>query len=169
MRKMAFIALLTLVVATTGVVAATATAAPPSAAAAVSVSPAQTGGVLDGVFTITDFAVNSAGQLVANGVFTGTATIGGITQDITTTASVILADVAPGGSCSILDLVLGPLHLDLLGLVVDLNQVVLNVTAETGSGKLLGNLLCTVTGLLDNGASATAIQRLLDLLNGLLG
>jgi hypothetical protein len=169
MRKLASIALLTLVVATTGVVAATATAAPPNAAAAVSIAPAQTGGVLDGVFEITDFAVNSAGQLVANGVFTGTATIGGITQEITTTASVIITQVDAPGSCSILDLVLGPLHLDLLGLVVDLNQVVLHVTAETGSGKLLGNLLCTVTRLLDGNASANAVQRLLDLLNGLLG
>jgi hypothetical protein len=169
MRKLAFIALFGLVVATTGVVAATATAAPPSATAAVSISPAQTGGVLDGVFTITDFAVNTAGQLVANGVFTGTATIGGITQEITTTASVILAQVDAAGSCSILNLVLGPLHLDLLGLVVDLNQVVLNVTAQTGPGNLLGNLLCTVTGLLDGNASQNAIQRLLDLLNGLLG
>ena len=169
MRKLASIALLTLVVATTGVVAATATAAPPSAAAAVSIAPAQTGGVLDGVFEITDFAVNSAGQLVANGVFTGTATIGGITQEITTTASVIISQVDAPGSCSILDLVLGPLHLDLLGLVVDLNQVVLDVTAQTGSGKLLGNLLCAVTGLLDGNASANAVQRLLDLLNGLLG
>lgn len=169
MRKLASIALLTLVVATTGVVAATATAAPPSAAAAVSITPAQTGGVLDGVFEITDFAVNSAGQLVANGVFTGTATIDGVVQEITATASVILSAAQATGSCSILDLTLGPLHLDLLGLVVDLNQVVLTVTAETGSGKLLGNLLCTVTGLLDGNASANAIQRLLDLLNGLLG
>jgi hypothetical protein len=169
MRKMAFIALITLVVATTGVVAATATAAPPSAAAAVSIAPAQTGGVLDGVFEITDFAVNSAGQLVANGVFTGTATIGGVTQEITAAASVILAQAEAPGSCSILDLVLGPLHLDLLGLVVDLNQVVLHVTAQTGSGKLLGNLLCTVTRLLDGNASPNAVQALLDLLNGLLG
>jgi len=169
MRKLASIALLTLVVATTGVVAATANAAPPSATAAVDISAAQSGGVLDGVFTITDFAVNSAGQLVANGVFTGTATIGGVTQALTTTASVILADVSPGASCSILDLTLGPIHLDLLGLVVDLNEVNLDVTGQTGPGKLLGNLLCTVTGLLDGNAAQTAVQRLLDLLNGLLG
>ena len=37
---------------------------------------------------------------------------------------------------------LGPLHLDLLGFVVDLNQVHLTITGEAGNGKLLGNLLC---------------------------
>jgi hypothetical protein len=39
------------------------------------------------------------------------------------------------GSCDILNLVLGPLHLDLLGLVIDLNQVVLNITGTTGSRR----------------------------------
>jgi hypothetical protein len=49
----------------------------------------------------------------------------------------------PAGSCSILDLVVGPLHLDLLGLVVDLNRVHLTVTANPNGG-LLGRLLCGV-------------------------
>jgi hypothetical protein len=170
MRKLAFIALFGLVVATTGVVAATATAAPPSAAAAVSISPAQSGDVLNGVFTITDFVVNSAGQLVAEGVFTGTATIDGVVTTITdTAASVVVTATQATGSCSILALDLGPLHLDVLGLVVDLNEVHLDVTGQTGPGKLLGNLLCTVTGLLDTNAAATAIQRLIDLINSLLG
>jgi hypothetical protein len=41
----------------------------------------------------------------------------------------------------VLNLVLGPLHLDLLGLVVDLNQVHLVITAVQAPGNLLGNLL----------------------------
>ena len=44
-------------------------------------------------------------------------------------------------TCSILDLVLGPLHLDLLGLVVDLNQVHLTITGNPAGG-ILGRLLC---------------------------
>jgi hypothetical protein len=48
------------------------------------------------------------------------------------------------GPCQILDLVLGPLHLDLLGLIVDLNQVHLQLTADPNGG-LLGSLLCSVT------------------------
>jgi hypothetical protein len=44
-------------------------------------------------------------------------------------------------TCQVLDLVLGPLNLDLLGLVVDLNQVHLSVTATRGGG-VLGDLFC---------------------------
>jgi hypothetical protein len=54
-------------------------------------------------------------------------------------------------SCAILSLVLGPLHLDLLGLVIDLNRVVLNIVGQTGAGNLLGNLLCALVGILDGG------------------
>ena len=56
-------------------------------------------------------------------------------------------------------------HLDLLGLNVDLNQVVLNITAVPGAGNLLGNLLCSVAGLLDG----SGINGLANLLNRLLG
>jgi len=51
--------------------------------------------------------------------------------------------------CDVLHLVLGPLDLDLLGLEVHLDKVVLDIVARSGAGKLLGNLLCAVTGLLD--------------------
>ncbi len=53
-----------------------------------------------------------------------------------------------------LDLTLGPLHLDLLGLMVDLNQVRLTINAVSGPGNLLGNLLCAIAGLLDPVPSA---------------
>ena len=57
--------------------------------------------------------------------------------------------VPPEGTCPILHLELGPLDLNLLGLRVQLNQVVLDVTALRGPGNLLGNLLCAVAALLD--------------------
>jgi predicted RNA-binding protein Jag len=44
-------------------------------------------------------------------------------------------------TCQVLNLVLGPLHLDLLGLVVDLNKVNLNITATRGQGQL-GDTFC---------------------------
>jgi hypothetical protein len=44
-------------------------------------------------------------------------------------------------TCPVLDLVLGPLHLNLLGLVVDLNQVHLTIVAEPNGG-ILGSLFC---------------------------
>ena len=62
------------------------------------------------------------------------------------------------GSCRILDLTLGPLHLDLLGLVVALNQVHLTITAQQGPGNLLGNLLCAIANLL-NGSPSTSRGR----------
>ena len=42
--------------------------------------------------------------------------------------------------CQVLHLILGPLHLELLGLIVDLNQIDLNLTAVPGT--LLGNIFC---------------------------
>lgn len=53
----------------------------------------------------------------------------------------IQAQTAQAATCPILELTLGPLHLDLLGLVVDLNRVHLTITATRGGG-ILGDLLC---------------------------
>jgi hypothetical protein len=72
------------------------------------------------------------------------------------------------GSCQILNLVLGPLNLNLLGLEVHLNRVVLNIVATPGPGNLLGNLLCAVAGLLDNTGVLTEIRRILNAVLGLL-
>jgi hypothetical protein len=47
--------------------------------------------------------------------------------------------------CNVLNLTLGPLHLALLGLIVDLNQVVLTIKADSNGG-LLGSLLCGLAG-----------------------
>jgi hypothetical protein len=51
--------------------------------------------------------------------------------------------------CNILHLDLGPLDLNLLGLAVHLDEVVLDITAVPGAGNLLGNLLCAVANLLN--------------------
>ena len=78
---------------------------------------------------------------------------------------------APGvsaASCDILNLVLGPLDLNLLGLEVHLNQVVLDIVAATGAGNLLGNLLCAVAGLLDGGGALGQISALLNQILGIL-
>ena len=76
---------------------------------------------------------------------------------------------AGAGSCDILHLVLGPLDLDLLGLQVHLDKVVLNIVAQSGAGQLLGNLLCAVAGLLDNnGTLGQLLTKLTAILNQLL-
>jgi hypothetical protein len=54
-------------------------------------------------------------------------------------------ETATGAICPILDLILGPLHLDLLGLIVDLNQVHLTITADPNGG-VLGSLFCSLAG-----------------------
>jgi hypothetical protein len=72
-------------------------------------------------------------------------------------------------ACPVLNLVLGPLDLDLLGLQVHLDQVVLNIIAQSGAGKLLGNLLCAVAGLLDSaGPLSGVLTQISDLLNSIL-
>ena len=69
------------------------------------------------------------------------------------------------GSCEILNLVLGPLDLNLLGLEVHLDQVVLNITPQAGAGNLLGNLLCAVANLLNSGGFLSILEDLTALLN----
>jgi hypothetical protein len=64
---------------------------------------------------------------------------------------------AGAGTCQILNLVLAPLDLNLLGLQVHLDKVVLNIVAQSGAGQLLGNLLCAVAGLLDGGGTLSQL------------
>jgi hypothetical protein len=78
-------------------------------------------------------------------------------------------------TCPILNLTLGPIHLNLLGLVIDLggganhNQpIVLDITAVSGNGNLLGNLLCGVSNLLNQGGLLSQIQGDLSSLTALL-
>lgn len=52
---------------------------------------------------------------------------------------------------TVLFLDLEGLFLNLLGLEVDLNEVVIDVTAVPGENRLVGNLLSAVSGLLDGG------------------
>jgi hypothetical protein len=67
-----------------------------------------------------------------------------------------------GSTCRILHLELGPLDLNLLGLRVQLNRVILDITAERGPGNLLGNLLCAIAGLLDPpGTNVDVLARIL--------
>jgi len=114
------------------------------------------GAAYSGTLTITKFAKQS-GDVVALGTLDGVlAQIGQIAIPVSTIT----------GSCEILHLELGPLDLTLLGLVVHLDRIVLDITAEQGPGNLLGNLLCAIAGLLDNGG---ALNRLIGLLNQLLG
>ncbi len=58
---------------------------------------------------------------------------------------------AANATCPVLDLIVGPLNLQLLGLVVDLNKVHLSITATRGQGTL-GDTFCK---LADNSTTTT--------------
>src|SRR3954447_25538155 len=55
------------------------------------------------------------------------------------------------GACQVLTLHLGAINLNLLGLRVATSPIDALIEAIPGPGNLLGNLLCTITGLLDPG------------------
>jgi len=147
-----------------------------------------------GVLTITRFQPGANGGIVAVGIVAlskvVTVPASGTTpehlemQTAMREVSIPVISMTPGGpgatggvtiqqagGCDILTLVLGPLHLDLLGLVVDLNRVVLTITGETGAGNLLGNLLCAIAGLLDGTGALPiggALNQIINLLNQIL-
>ena len=82
----------------------------------------------------------------------------------------LTARAAARAECDVLNLVLGPLDLNVLGLTVNLNRLVLDIVAVSGAGNLLGNLLCSVAGLLDGGGLlGNLLGQITDLLNQILG
>ena len=118
--------------------------------------------------TIKSISVQN-GQLVASG--TATAVVKGKTTTSPFTAPVTIAlaeDQSAATDCPVLDLTLGPIHLDVLGLVVDTSPICLNIVAHHGEG-LLGDLLCSVANLLGGGLSLDQIlagQGVLDPVTG---
>jgi hypothetical protein len=77
--------------------------------------------------------------------------------------------LAPQLSCQILRLSIGAIDLNLLGLVVHLNPILLVITAVPGPGNLLGNLLCAIANLLNGTGTLSQIVALLNQLLALLG
>jgi hypothetical protein len=65
---------------------------------------------------------------------------------------------AAQASCSILHLVIGPINLNLLGLRITTNRIVVDITAVPGAGNLLGNLLCDLTNALNQGGALSQLN-----------
>ncbi|QNN54438.1 hypothetical protein [Nocardioides mesophilus] len=131
-------------------------------------------GTVTGSFTPKRFKVSDNGTLKAVGRLKATLVRGNGHVVGTTAKRVVVpvrtaegtalrtASAAAAPNCDILNLVLGPLDLDLLGLQVHLDKVVLNIIAASGTGNLLGNLLCAVAGLLDAGGLLTQVSQILN-------
>lgn len=123
--------------------------------------------------------VEQDGQVFAKGVIRGAfETKSGATKKFKVTRKVpvkkangtLINARAAKAECDVLNLVLGPLDLNVLGLTVNLNRIVLDIVAVSGAGNLLGNLLCAVAGLLDGGGLlSTLLGQITDLLNQILG
>ncbi len=125
---------------------------------------ASTGQVFNGVLDITRFAVQN-GQIVAIGQLTGTITntVNGVTTIVGQVSQLVTLPVTPGqATTEILNLQIGAISLNLLGLQIDLAPISLVITAQQGAGNLLGNLLSAVAGLLDRGGPLTGITGLLN-------
>jgi len=166
------IAVATMLAFTTALVAPAATfaqgqaPAAPATPAALTVPIVGTGplGAFTGTFRLQRFASQN-GALTAVGILSGTVTnADGVVGTILKT--VALPAAIAESTCEILHLDLGPLHLNLLGLEIDLSRVVLDITAQAGAGNLLGNLLCGVANLLND---PSGLSRILNQILGLLG
>ena len=136
-------------------------AQPPTSGIAIPITGTGSAGTFDGTFTLQRFIATPDG-VAAVGRLVGTVTdAAGVVRSIV--RSIVLPigpiDAATQATCDILHLELGPLDLNVLGLQINLSQIILDITAQSGAGNLLGNLLCSVAGLLDN---PTGLAKLLN-------
>lgn len=159
-------------------------------------SKAFTAGAFSGKFVIRHFVARN-GRLMAIGTFTGTVKKDNTTHAVNQAAIVPVQSAAgqastsmstrqpsstlgslsqQAGSCTVLHLVLGPINLNLLGLNVTTNQIVVDISGQQGPGNLLGNLVCGVANLLNGlnlsnvlqGAQTTLLRDAALILNDIL-
>ena len=117
-------------------------------------------------------AASAAGLDVIRGT-DGPDILNGTLSNLTSATLTSIQRVGVHHTCAILHLELGPLNLTLLGLNIVLDNcangpVTVDITAITGRGNLLGNLLCELLGgnLINLGATLQDIlNQILRLLN----
>lgn len=124
------------------------------------------GGVLGNLLCSLDSALSSGGLTGLSGS-SGSQILSGLTSDLNmiltdltsgstgATAAASTTDTIPSGATDLVNLHLGPINLDVLGLDVTTSQICLNVYAQP-SGGVLGGLLSSLDNLLSNGAASAA-------------
>ncbi|MFL5580162.1 MAG: hypothetical protein ACJ8AO_07300 [Gemmatimonadaceae bacterium] len=147
------------------------------------------GGTFAGKLSITHFGYDEAtNKLLVSGVLNGFVTDENgkkkhVREEVTDVPATLsdeasVASAAAGSplvrpaaaqTCDVLFLDLGPLFLDVLGLTVDLSEVILDINAVGGAGNLLGNLLCGLLSILDGFPILAQITTLLESINAILG
>jgi len=96
-----------------------------------------------------------AGRMVAIGTVRGRSAgkryvRSDVVMPATLTRPAAAAQIPPTpGACQVLNLVIQPIDLNLLGLRVRTSRIQVRIEAIPGPGNLLGNLLCGITGILD--------------------
>jgi len=127
----------------------------------------QDGGKFSGSLTINELKLNKAGTgLLASGVLTGKVTGNGRSQDVTHAFKNLALELSSrsaahahgvgtmshedDGECEIVVITISePVVINLLGLVIRIDAILLEIVAVPGPGQLLGNLLCLIVHLLD--------------------
>jgi hypothetical protein len=119
-------------------------------------------GTFVGTFTITRFVLQG-NQVFARGTLQGVCTgmTTGATQTVNQTLTVPV-DILQA-TCEILRLQTGPIHLELLGLIVDISPILIVIRGERGT--LLGGLLCGLARALSGGDLRSVVV----ILNQILG
>lgn len=139
----------------------------------------QQGRNFKGTLDIVSFK-EQAGEIVAIGTITGKVTGNGNGNKPVSADNVVIpvtlgtpvaaqqaGRVQAQATCDILDLVLGPIDLTLLGLHLQVNQIHIQLTGDS-TGGLLGSLLCPLLDPLGPlSAIVDALNRILGVLQGL--
>ncbi len=128
-----------------------------------------------GTYTIQRFSTRN-GKLVAVGTLKGKLRGDRVTKrgvkipaTLTRNAQASQLPDPTQGACQVLNLVLNPIDLNLLGLRVATSRIEVLIEAIPGANALLGNLLCGITGILDpQGQSAGTLARALNAILALL-
>jgi hypothetical protein len=136
-----------------------------------SVSAKKGNAVFRGKFHIQEFREATqaeGGEIMAVGKLTGKVTDGDKSKrvsldNVAMPVTITSSEIQTRAICQVLNLVLGPINLNLLGLRLRTNTIRIRLTADS-EGGILGSILCALAG----GVDVLTLQEILDALNAIL-